>query len=195
MLLSQIINELRAGAPRFGGRVFGAAEFAAVPEAGHAPVASAYVMPLDDRAGDNTSSTGIYQQNRDAFAVVVSVDNTADELGSVATADQVHVVRAELLAVLAGLRVSADYGPIEYEGGMLLKMNRARLFYRFEFGADWELHASVGTTDATRQGRDLAALSPLAGIDIALDAIAPTTPPAPDGVIDARLSIDLPPPT
>ncbi|WP_028310980.1 phage tail terminator protein [Derxia gummosa] len=195
MRLSLIIDELRARAPSFAGRVAGAASYQAVADNDRMAVPCAYVVPLDDDGGANRSATGTWQQITDGFGVVVVVSNALDERGQESTMDAVHELRAELWAALIGWAPPADsgddYDGITYRGGGLLRMTRARLHYQYEFEAVTELHGVVAPDAATRQARDLAALPPLDGIDLVLDAIRSTSPPAPSGGADATLRIDL----
>lgn len=192
MQLDLIIQELRARCPSFAGRVAGAAEFKPLPEAAHLPLPAAYVLPMDDAPEQNRSQTGYLQTVRDGFAVVVALSNAADERGQAASYNAVHALRAEIFRGLLGWTPSADYGPIEYEGGGLLRLDRAVLYYQFEFAAEFELQ-----TSDTRQGADLDALPAFTEAQINVDAIDPMADPnlsypGPDGRIEQQITIKPP---
>lgn len=145
MKLSLIIKQLRTYCPTFVGNVAGAAEFKHLQESANLPLPCAFVIPIDDSPGDNRSQNGTRQDLTDSFAVIVAFTNTHDERGQAAT-DAYHTMRAELWAALLGFRPSDDgescnsiYKGIQYEGGHLLKLDRARAWYQFEFGADMEI--------------------------------------------------------
>lgn len=158
MRMSVVIERLRAGCPSFKGRVAGASEFKPLPETAKMAVPSAYVMPLDDDAGEQRSQTDYYQLVTDGFAVVVVIANTADERGQHAV-DHVHDLRREIWRALLGWQPTPDYNPVTYEGGALVEMDRARLYYQFEFSASFE----IGEED-TRQWDELEALPEFEGV-------------------------------
>lgn len=151
MQLELIIAQLRALCPSFSGRVAGAAEFKPVQEAAALPVPCAFVIPLDDRPEPPKALNAVGQEMTDSFGVIVALDNRADEKGQSAF-DGVHAVRAEIWRALLGwvpgpvntVNRATDYNGIFYEGGSLLAMDRARLWYQFEFGAQMWIGASDG---------------------------------------------------
>lgn len=187
MQLDPIIQALRARCPVFANRVAGAADFKALEESTNLAVPSAFVIPLDDNPEDNTSGNSIRQSLTDSFAVIVAISNTADEKGQGATAT-VHTLRIELWAALLGWQPGADYDGITYQGGQLLRMTRARLWYQFEFGAAMEIGPSDGY-----QATELASLPHFDGATLQLDAAAPRDPNAagtgPDGRIEAKFTV------
>jgi len=190
MKLSLIVAALREWSPTFSRRVLVAKDFKPIPEAQHLAVPAAYVLPWqDDADGGNRAPGGYRQTVIDGFSVVLVIDNRAGEFDPVA-ADAVHTLRAEVWAALLGWEPDPDYDPIEYRGGGIEYVDRARLYYRLDFAATTE----IALAD-TRHARDLAALPALTGIDVALDAIDPADParrvPGPDGRIEARADIDL----
>jgi hypothetical protein len=151
MQLELIIAQLRALCPSFSGRVAGAAEFKPVQEAAALPVPCAFVIPLDDRPEQPKALNAVGQEMTDSFGVIVALDNRADEKGQSAF-DGVHAIRAEIWRALLGwvpgpvntVNPATDYNGIFYEGGSLLAMDRARLWYQFEFGAQMWIGASDG---------------------------------------------------
>lgn len=176
MQLVPIITALRARCPTLGQNVAGAAEFKSLQESVSLPLPFAFVIPLDDSPQENRSSNSIRQAMTDSFAVVVAVSNVADEKGQ-AGANSIHLMRAELWAALLGWRPELRYNGIDYEGGSLLSVDRARLWYQFEFGAQMEIEPSDGY-----QNTGLAALPHLDGITIRVDTAA-------DGIIDHEIKI------
>lgn len=187
MQLELIIAQLRALCPSLARRVAGAAEFKPVQEAAALPVPCAFVIPLDDKPEPPKALNAVGQEMTDSFAVIVALDNRTDERGQGATAS-VHAIRTELWRALLGwvpgpvntVNPTTEYNGIHYEGGSLLALDRARLWYQFEFGAQlwigasdgWEAAAldalpTFGTTDADGSWLPGSALA------VEVDAIAP----------------------
>ena len=167
MQLELIIAQLRALCPSFAGRVAGAAEFKPIQEAAALPVPCAFVIPLDDRPDKPAAVNAVAQEMVDSFGVVIAVDNRADEKGQGATSS-IHALRAEIWRALLGwvpgpvntVNPTTFYNGIFYEGASLLSIDRARLWYQFEFGAQmW-----IGSSDGWEAG-GLAALPDLGQID------------------------------
>lgn len=151
MQLELIIAQLRALCPSFNARVAGAAEFKPVQEATALPVPCAFVIPLDDRPEPPKVQNAVGHEMTDSFGIIVAIDNRVDEKGQNARA-QVHAIRAELWRALLGwvpgtvntINPATDYNGIFYEGGSLLSLDRARLWYQFEFGAQMWIGPSDG---------------------------------------------------
>ncbi|NDU86470.1 MAG: hypothetical protein G3H99_07635 [Ferrovum sp.] len=151
MQLELIIAQLRTLCPSFQGHVAGAAEFKPIPEAAALPVPCAFVIPLDDRPEPPKAQNAVGQEMTDSFGVIVALDNRVDEKGQNASAG-VHAIRAEIWKALLGwipgpvntVNPATDYNGIYYEGGSLLSLDRARLWYQFEFGAAMWIGASDG---------------------------------------------------
>lgn len=190
MEIPAIISAVKARCPSFGGRVAGAAEFAPLPEASNLAMPAAYVIPLDDDAGPIESQNGRRQLITDGVAVVVVVSNIADERGQ-GSITSVRALRAELWAALLGWAPAATYGPLSYDGGQLITIDRSRLYYQFEFSAQTEI-----TEEDTWQGAVNAALPPFTGMHVDVDAIDPHDPnrgpSGPDGTLEASADIPLP---
>ena len=74
-----------------------------------------------------------------------------------------------------------------YEGGNLLSLDRARLWYQFEFSASMEIDGSDGWQDT-----ELAGLPHFDGVNFKSDCIDPADPnkayPGPDGRIEVEFS-------
>lgn len=195
MNLDTVVQALRLRCPSFSGRIAGAAQFKALPEAAALAVPAGFVIPLDDAVEPNRSQNGYRQPVRDSFAVVVALSNTADERGQ-AAANTVHTLRAELWKALLGWQPEADYDGIVYEGGQLLAMDRARLWYQFEFSAGFEIGSDdIGNVE-TWQAQELAALPMLEEIKFTLDAYDPAdpnvAPHGPDGRPEAEAVVTIP---
>lgn len=187
MQLETIISALRVRCPVFGNRVAGAMQFKILPEATALAVPCAYVIPLDDNPGDSRSQNAVRMPLTDSFAVVVAISNLADEKGQ-ASAATVHSLRAALWAALLGWQPTERHDGIVYEGGSIVALDRARLWYQFEFGAAMEIEDSDGW-----QGPANAALPHFDGATLKLDAIDVADPnvqnPGPDGRIEAGAEI------
>ncbi len=143
MDLNAAIMQLRRQAPIFGGdpitgkngRVAGAADFAqAIEDQAWMDLPAAYVIPLDEDSDENPPGPGLDQHITERIGVIVELDNTADRRGQ-APAAQLHDVRTAVFAALLNWRidpVSAAQG-LAYGGGRLLQLDRARLFFQWEF--------------------------------------------------------------
>lgn len=177
MKLSLIVEALRDRAPSFQGRVAGAAELQILGDNAKMPLPAAYVIPTGDTAGQQESQTDYYQQVREGFAVVVVLDNRRDLRGQTAAFDAVDTIRREIFRALLGWEPDENTHPIEYDGGQVVEMNRAALYYQFDFTAMREL-----TSEDTRHGVDLDSLEPLKTVVIDMDYIDPGN--GPDGVIN-----------
>lgn len=193
MNLDVIIAQLRARVPAFDQRVGGAAHFKVLPEAANLVVPAGYVIPLAEQAEEQVSQNGYQQTVREEFAVVLVLDNTGDERGQGA-ASNLQAWRTALFRALLGFQPAADYDVVKFEGGQLLQFDRKRLYYQFEFSADYEIEPSDTWIDI----RD-SELPDFKGLDLEVDAIDPFDPNrvpfgdrGPDGVIDARASINPP---
>lgn len=191
MKLNLIIAQLRSYCPAFAAaapalpRVAGAAEFKLLAENQALPVPCAYVIPLEDSPEAPKSLNAVRQQMIESFAVVVALSNAVDERGQ-ASATALHDVRAELWRALLGWKPEADYDGIRYEGGSLLQIDRARLWYRFEFGAPME----IGPSDGWEEGM-LQALPSLNEVRVKVDVIEPIAQPSPgpDGRIEFEVRV------
>lgn len=191
MELELIIPALRSRCPSFINRVAGAAGFKILPESAALAVPAAYVIPLDDSPEESRAQNSVRQPLTDSFAVIVAIGNTADEKGQSA-AHTVNSMRAELWAALLGWRPAARYNGITYEGGTLLAIDRARLWYQFEFGAEMEIEPADGY-----QGTEIGLLPHFDGVTVEVDVIDPIADPnvqypGPDGRIEQTFKV---PPT
>lgn len=179
MKLSLVIAALRLRCPSFEGRVAGAAEYKPIPDTAKMKLPSAWVIPLDDNVGEQQSQTDYHQELTEGFAVIVIMDNTPDQRGQSAAFDVVHNIRAELWKALLGWE-QEGYDPIEYDGGNLLDMNRAHLYYQFDFSAKTDIVA-----EDTQHWDDLQKLADLSLVAVDVDFMKP------DGEIEHKLRIPL----
>lgn len=204
MNITSVIEHLRAHIPLFQNRIGGSAQFQILPEAANLLVPSAYVIPLDENPDENQTSNGYRQSVDDSFAVVVVLDNKFDERGQAATVS-VHAVRQMLIQKLVGWAPDEDYDAIDYDGGSMLRMDRSRLYFQFEFKTRYEIDTGDTWFDVRNQQ-----LPDFAGVDIKVDAIDVADPnhpkqdfpddpnayqggtPGPDGRFEGGLKIDLP---
>jgi hypothetical protein len=191
MQITPIIEQLRAYCPSFASRIAGAAEYKALPESANLPVPAAYVLPLEDNPGPPMSENAVRQSLVESFAVVVALSNTTDERGQAAVTS-LHDVRAELWRALLGWQLGQPsiYNGIYYEGASLLGLDRARMWYRFEFAAAMY----IGPTDGWQEGA-LAALPALTTMHTNVDVIDPIFDPnlaahGPDGRIEFQTQIN-----
>lgn len=187
MLLEPIIAALRTRCPVFTNRIAGAAQFKTLPESAAMQLPCAFVIPLDDSPGESRSQNSVRQELSEAFAVIVALDNTVDEKGQGGAAS-VHAMRAVLWSALLGWQPGADSSGIVYEGGHLLGLDRARLWWQFEFSAPME----IGPTDGW-QATELANLGHLDSLNLRVDVIDPIADPnlhspGPDGRIEFNFS-------
>lgn len=186
MKLKQIIDALRERLPDFGDRISGSAKFMVMKEASTMALPYAFVIPLHDETGPQKSQTDYWQECTDGFSVVVALDNRLDEPGLNAVDDATSVIRQKLFRALLGWQPEYKYTRgIEYRGGLLLDMNRAILWYKFDFQATFEIDV-----EDTRQGGSLDDLPWLETVHIDLDLIDPGD--GPDGNIDFQEDIHLP---
>lgn len=181
MQLEPIIAALRTRcSATFGQNVAGAAQFKLLQESVSLAVPCAFVIPLDDNPGESMAQNSVRQLLNDSFAVVVAVSNKADEKGQTGV-HSIDAIRSVLWSALLGWQPADRYNGIVYQGGMLLHMDRARLWYQFEFSAAMEIEPADGW-----QETDLATLPHFDGGTLRLDAIDPHDPnavqtPSPDG--------------
>ena len=116
MNLDNVIERIRSTCPSFAQRVAGAAEFAALPQNAKVALPAAFVIPMDDRAGEQESQNRYRQALTDRVAVVMVLDNSADRRGQAAAAE-VHSLRAEVWRALLLWPPGPEYDGLFYEGG------------------------------------------------------------------------------
>jgi hypothetical protein len=183
-----IIEALRQRVPYFSNRVAGAAQFKLLPETAAMQVPCAFVIPLDDNPGEPQSQNALRQDVTDGFAVVVALSNVADEKGQ-GSVRSVRQVRRLLWSALLGWEPGEEYEAIQYEGGQILQLDRARIWYQFEFSALTQLDDDDGW-----QGPANAALPHFDGATVQVDVLDPirdshVAGDGPDGRIEAGFTL------
>ena len=161
MDLDAVIQHLRDNVPLFGGRVAGAADLAnGLVNQGQMELPAAYVVPLDEDAGDNLNMNTLRQLVTERIGVVVEFDNRADRRGQTVSS-LYDLTRTALWGALLNWRIDpvrATRG-LEYAGAGLRDWDRARLFY------EWRFELTLTVTD--RDGWQIVA-EPLLEIDVSV---------------------------
>lgn len=132
MKVQPIIARLKAVSTTLGGRIAGAAEFAAEVEATRLTLPCAFVM-RGSGVGNPVATVGpIVQEVVEEFAVVVAVSNSADTRGQ-AAAESLDDVMADLRAALLGWIPDDDHNAFEFVRDDHVGLDRARLWHQFVF--------------------------------------------------------------
>jgi hypothetical protein len=146
-ILGLFIAQVRLCAPIFQGRVAGAAEFNAGLKNYNTSMAlpAAFVLPLGQEADENKWAPGLIQIVKKTIGIAVEFDAQQDRRGQSPTM-QFEEIEAQLMASVLGLfipncRMSQ---PIYFRGARYLDLDRARLFYQWEFGIDWQITDADG---------------------------------------------------
>lgn len=173
MILAATITQLRAAAPVFGGRVAGAAEFVrGVRDYTTAlPLPAAYVMPVSQEADSNQSWGGLQQLVHYVIGVAVELDAQTDRRGQTPAMD-LDGIRDEIFAAILNYKIDDCHVArgMSFVGGHYLDLDRARLFFQFDFLVDWQI------TDADGFDNNASAV-PIESIEI--DIFGPHGVPAP----------------
>lgn len=149
MKLKPIVLILRLAGTRFENRVAGAAELAdAMKNTLHNEMA--FVVQTGEIATDNTQAIGIDQRMTEVFSVIVALKNDTaqkDKTGIIAY-DTLYDARSELFDALLGLELTSEENlcvesPVSYAGGNVVNLNRAWLWYQFNFAVDVRLTAQA----------------------------------------------------
>lgn len=133
---SLLIPRIKAECPIFASRVAASATFRKLFDADDFPVPHAFVLPLGETWEGDATLSGLDQELKQRFAVVVAVDNTSDERGQ-AAAEVFYDARAQLFAALIGWSPQPGViGPILYSGMPDdPDITRARAWIQFDFEA------------------------------------------------------------
>lgn len=186
-IIGPTIDHLRRYCPPFAGRVAGAADFRQGLENYNTNMAlpAAYVMPLGQEADPNRNMVGYWQIVHEMIGIVVELDATPDRRGQ-APAMTYDDIKAALYASLlnwapAECRVPNRQG-FQFSGGHHLDLDRARLFYQFEFLLPWLLTEEDGWQDPSEP-------IDLLGIELDIYTAPPWEMPPPDGRPPAVIEI------
>lgn len=198
MKITPVIAQLRTYALGFEGRVAGGLDWDPTKDSAKMEPPAAYVIAVGDSA-DEPMSQNVYTQDvRDAIDVCVVLPSV-DERGQ-SVVDVLHDVRAQLWRALVGFAPDDESGPLLYDGGQLLLLDRERVVYRYRFYADLQLGRLEWDGEGkpqTWQEMVLAGLPALEGIDTRYDFIDPLvdknlSPTGPDGRVEYQTKEDLP---
>lgn len=204
MEVSRVAEHLKEHAPIFGGRVAAGLDVDVVLNSGQMALPAAYVIMTEDQADDPYSQTSYLQEINDTIEVIV-VLHVRDEAGRF-NADQLHHVRAQLLRALAGWEPEEGYEGLVYNGGDLVRIDRARCSYRYSFSAEFTLGRAARFSAGGESPLPPAEtwpeveqddLSMLEGVTVRVDAIDPMADPnikrpGPDGRIEHEARMELP---
>lgn len=178
MILAPTIEQLRAYCPPFGGRVAGAADFrqGLLNYNENMPLPAAYVVPLDQESDGNRDMVGLYQIVRKTVGVIVELEG-GDRRGQKPAMQYDDIEAAIFSAILnwapVECRVPGRSG-FEFLGGRLLDLDRARLFYQWEFLLPYTITDQDGWhPDSTAED--------LVGIEVDIYKAPPFEMPPPDG--------------
>lgn len=144
-IIGPTIDQLRTYCPIFGGRVAGAADFRQGLENYNANMAlpAAYVVPLDQEAARNANMTGYWQIVEKTIGIIVELDATTDRRGQNPMQEAYDTVEAALLGALINWEPALCRSPnkqgYQLAGGRFLDLDRARLFYQWEFLLLWQI--------------------------------------------------------
>ena len=170
-IMGAFITSLRANAPVFGGRVAGAAEFYRGLKDYSTSLAlpAAYVLPLGQEAERNAIYNGLIQIVHKSIGIAVELDAQRDRRGQDA-AMQFELIETQIFASCLNLYVDqCRMSQGTYFGGArYLDLDRARLFYQWEFVLDWQISDDDGVQPQS---------IPLESIEV--DIFGPHGPPAP----------------
>lgn len=179
MILGPTIEQLRTYCAPFEGRVAGAADFrqGLVNYNENMPLPAAYVVPLDQETDGNKDEVGYYSVIRKVVGVIVELQ-AGDRRGQkpAMTYDEIETAlfRAIVDFVPEPCRTEGLDG-YEFIGGRFLDLDRARLFYQWEFLLHWVI------TDDDIWHPPASEAEDLVGIEVDLYKAPPFEMPPPDG--------------
>ena len=146
-IMAAFISQLRANAPIFAGRVAGAAEFYTGLKNYNTslPLPAAYVLPLGQDAEANQVWNGLIQIVHKSIGVAVELDAQQDRRGQ-APAMDFEAIEAQIFASVLNLEVDEcrQLRGTSFSGARYLDLDRARLFYQWEFSLDWQITDADG---------------------------------------------------
>jgi hypothetical protein len=147
MFMGLMIANLRSNCPVFAGRVAGAGAFNEGLKnfAAAMPRPAAYVVPIGQDSAGNQSMVGLYQILQTTMAVIVELDATGDRRGQ-DPAMGYDEIQTGLFSCLLNWKPVPCAGPrgMYTIGGHFLDLDRARLFYQWEFALDVTLSDQDG---------------------------------------------------
>ena len=146
-IIGGFISSLRTNAPIFAGRVGGAAEFyrGLRDYTTSLPLLAAYVLPLGQEAEPNNSWGGLQQIVHKGIGIAVEFDAQRDRRGQDPTM-HFETIETQIFASCLWLQLGdcrmarGSY----FTGARYLDLDRARLWYQWEFGLDWQITDADG---------------------------------------------------
>jgi hypothetical protein len=146
-IIGGFISSLRMNAPIFAGRVAGAAEFyrGLRDYTTSLPMPAAYVLPLGQEAEPNNNWGGLLQIIHKGIGIAVELDAQRDRRGQDPTM-QFETIETQIFASCLWLQLGdcrmarGSY----FTGARYLDLDRARLWYQWEFGLDWQITDADG---------------------------------------------------
>lgn len=147
MKIGAIVLKLRIADTYFKNNIGGAADLD-LATSGTLLQDMAFVIPLAEDAELNKEDNSVNQNITERFGVVVAISNdtTEDDLTGITAYDKLHDVRDELFSALVGWDPGYN-GPVAFRGGRLLAIDRAWLWYQYEFE-----YPAILMTDTSAQG-------------------------------------------
>jgi hypothetical protein len=149
MILDATIQQLRTYCAPLAGRVAGTADFRLGLQNYNENMAlpAAYVVPLDQESPGFDSMTGLYQFVTKTLGVVVELDARTDRRGQ-DPAMNYDTIEAALFSTLLnwvpGTCITQNNQGFWFLGGHFLDLDRARLFYQWEFALNYILDDTDG---------------------------------------------------
>lgn len=186
MIIGPTIDHLRQVCTFFGNNVAGAADFARGLQNYNTSMSlpAAYVVPLDQDAPPNVSMPGYYQVIEKHIGIVVELDATPDRRGQAPAMTYDEIETALFGAMLnwapEPCRVPSLQG-YQFTAGRFLDLDRARLFYRWEFLLPW----TVTDEDAWPVDEGV----PLRSIEVDIYKAPPWDVPPADGTAPAAVIV------
>jgi hypothetical protein len=153
-VIDATISQLRAYCPPLAGNVAGAADFRLGLQNYNAtlPLPAAYVVPLDQDSDGNQVMVGLVQTVTKRIGVIVEFDASADRRGQDPAMSYDDIEAALFAAILNWLpedcRTLNNQG-FWFHGGRFLDLDRARLFYQWEFALNWQITDADGWQEPT----------------------------------------------
>lgn len=152
MRIGPIVLKLRLAETRFGNRIGGAADLVRVLENTFEKEV-AFVVQLSETAPPNLYDNGLNQEITERFGVVVALDNGSsdrDKTGLTAY-DTLHEVRSEIFRAILNWQMDGFESTVYYSGGRVVDINRANLWYMFEFEATTRITDSDGVDNGASE--------------------------------------------
>ena len=181
MRISNTIKALRERCPIFGERVFGAAEFNALPEViNPETLPAAYVFTLNESPEEAQRTENYFYQEITATIAVVVLVPTGDERGQ-AGADKIEDCKEQIFkAILSWAPIDDQKAIYEYSAYNLLRIVGGVMFVQLEFICTYAINYAD-----TRQPDELAEqVGQLESVNVDVDMIGKDNKP--DGQIDVK---------